>query len=154
MLPPELGEGVRRRAATKTSLVGSLPGRRRWLIAAIGGAPVLPPELGERVLAALPLRFHLLRAIVAEAAHLLDAAQFFGLLRRVPQPAARKPLEQRAGVLRFELIEERQDLVALLHAEGRGRAVEDDGPVGEAGWHGEVPLGIRGSGLGARQSRC
>ena len=45
--------------------------------------------------------------LVAEVAHALELALFPCLLRRIPQLPAREPLQQRSGVLSFELVEER-----------------------------------------------
>ena len=78
------------------------------------GTPVGPPRL--LLIPALPPRVLL-------------------VARRFPQPPSREPPQQHVLVRPFELIRRRQELLAVARAERGGLAVDQDGPIGEAGRH-------------------
>jgi hypothetical protein len=65
----------------------------------------------------------------------LGRARFF---RRGPQASAREPHHHRIGMLALELLERRDEVVAILRAESRGLPLDDDCPVGKAWGHGGV----------------
>jgi hypothetical protein len=57
-------------------------------------------------------------------------------IRRGPQPPAREPHHDRVGMLALELLEGRNEVVAILRTESGWLALDDDCPVGETGRHG------------------
>jgi hypothetical protein len=62
------------------------------------------------------------------------------VLGRGPEPSPREPHHHRIGMLALQLLEGRDEVVAVLRAESRGLAFNDDRPVGETWGHGELTL--------------
>jgi hypothetical protein len=72
-----------------------------------------------------------------------DAAAFeerLGFGRRLPQLAAGIPAQEGIGMLAHQTFERREQLLALGGAKGRRKAVDENGPVGEARRHGQSTL--------------
>src|SRR6267142_796994 len=71
---------------------------------------------------------------------------------RLPQPAARKPLHHDVRVLALQLVERRQQFLALARAEGRRLVVDQNRPVRMARGHACILAGIWDLGFRIRGS--
>jgi hypothetical protein len=77
-------------------------------------------------------------SLALAAAAVLRRGRFALLILRVPQLAAREPLQHRIRVLRLQLPQRRQQLFLCVRPERGGLALEDDGPVSVT-WRHAVP---------------